>query len=76
MQLVSYNSDYDHFHVNMWYINKGKYLYVDRLLYVVFLGAKMAEKWQNYPPRHPGMGAVLVLVFTHIPHENLALSPP
>ena len=76
MQLVSHNIDYDHFHVHMWYISKGKCLYVDRLLYIVFLGAKMVQKMAKKPPRTPGIGAVLVLVFTHTPHENLALSPP
>lgn len=43
--MFSHNMDYVNYGVHMWYINKGKCLYVDRLLHVVLLMGKKGQKW-------------------------------
>ena len=52
--MFSHNMDYVNYGVHMWYINKGKCLYVDRLLHVVLLMGKKGQKWckngKNDPP--------------------------
>ena len=55
-ETYAHNLDYVNYGVHIWYINKGKQLYVDWLPYVVFLSGKNGQKWPDpvpTPPRLP-----------------------